>query len=285
MAMTIRPTNSGDAAECGRIIYAAFAAIAHQHNFPPDFPSVDVATGLASMFIGDPRFYGVIAEQDGHVVGSSFLDERSSIGGIGPVTVDPSVQNKRVGRGLMQAVVERATARKLPGLRLVQDAYHNRSLCLYTKLGFAVREPLSVIQGQPLDIRSPGYDVRPATADDIAACNRLCRRVHGFERSNEVADAVARNSAMVVKHLGRITGYATEVGFFGHAIGETNEDVKALIGAAPAFTGPGFLLPTRNHDVFDWCLGHGLRLVRQTTLMTAGLYSEPAGAWMPSILY
>jgi hypothetical protein len=59
----------------------------------------------------------------------------------------------------------------------------------------------------------------------------------------------------------------------------------ALIGAAPAFDGPGFLLPTRNHEVFAWCLEHKLRLVMQMTLMTIGLYSEPLGAWMPSVLY
>ena len=82
-----------------------------------------------------------------------------------------------------------------------------------------------------------------------------------------------------------IAGYATETAFFGHAVAETNEDLKALIGSAPAFGGPGFLLPTRNHDVFRWCLEQGLRLVKQTTLMTMGLYSEPAGAWLPSVLY
>jgi hypothetical protein len=61
--------------------------------------------------------------------------------------------------------------------------------------------------------------------------------------------------------------------------------MKALIAAAPAIAGPGFLLPTRNHDLFSWCLAHGLRLVKQQTLMTTGLYSEPAGAYLPSILY
>ena len=49
-------------------------------------------------------------------------------------------------------------------------------------------------------------------------------------------------------------GYATEIGYFAHAVGETNEDLKALIGAAPTIAGPGFLLPTRNHDLFSWCL-------------------------------
>ena len=285
MSITIRRPEGADAAECGRIICHAFGAIADQHNFPRDFPSVEVATGVASMLIAHPGFYGVVAEREGRILGSNFLDERSLIAGIGPITVDPAEQNAGIGRRLMEAVIERAAARKLPGIRLVQDGFHNRSLCLYTKLGFVTREALSVLQGPPLDTRLPGYEVRAATAEDAGGCNALCHRVHGFERGGEVADAIARSSATVVEHLGRITGYATEIGFFAHAVGETNEDLKALIGAAPSIAGPGFLLPTRNHDVFGWCLDRGLRLVKQTTLMTIGLYNEPAGAYLPSILY
>ena len=55
-----------------------------------------------------------------------------------------------------------------------------------------------------------------------------------------------------------------------------------LLGAASEFSGSGFLLPTRNHEVLAWCLGNGLR---QMTLMTVGLYNEPNGAYLPSILY
>jgi predicted N-acetyltransferase YhbS len=285
MVITIRRAAAADAAECGRIICEAFGAIADQHNFPRDFPSVEIATHVAAMLIAHRGFYGVVAERDGRILGSNFMDERSPIGGVGPITVDPAAQNEGVGRRLMEAVIERAAALQLPGVRLVQDGFHNRSLCLYTRLGFVTREPLSVLQGQALGLRLPGYAVRAATTADADACNVLCRRVHGFERSGEVADAIAQSTARVVERLDRITGYATEIGFFAHAVGETNEDLKALIGAAPSFAGPGFLVPTRNHDLFRWCLDRGLRLVKQQTLMTIGLYNEPAGAYLPSILY
>jgi predicted N-acetyltransferase YhbS len=281
---SIRPVLANDAAECGRIIYAAFAAIAKQHNFPPDFPSVDVATGVASMLIAHPGFHGVVAEEDGRIVGSNFVDLRSQIAGIGPITVDPEAQNQGIGRTLMQAMMEHATDNH-SGIRLVQTAYHNRSLCLYTRLGFTTREPLSIMQGSPLALRFPGYDVRPATPSDISACDALCRNVHGFDRGNELSDAIRDAKVTVVEHLGRITGYATDIGFFAHAAAETNNDLKALIGAAPAFSGPGFLVPTRNHDLFRWCLDHGLRLLMQMNLMSIGLYSEPTGAYLPSILY
>ena len=54
---------------------------------------------------------------------------------------------------------------------------------------------------------------------------------------------------------------------------------------APTFGGPGFLLPTRNGALLRWCLGLGLRIVQPMTLMTMGLYNEPQGAYLASILY
>ncbi len=83
----------------------------------------------------------------------------------------------------------------------------------------------------------------------------------------------------------RFTAYASAIAFFGHAVANTNEGLQALIGAAPSFDGGGFLVPTRNGELFRWCLRRGLRLVHQMTLMTVGLYSEPAGAYLPSVLY
>jgi hypothetical protein len=234
------------------------------------------------MLLANPGFYGIVAEENGRIVGSNFADHRSSIAGIGPIPIDPEAQNQGISRKLMQAAIDHFTATNVPGIRLVQAAYHNRSLCLYTRLGFQTREPLSVMQGPALNIKFAGYDVRPATDADIAACNLLCRRVHGFERGVELREAISARTARVVEHLGRITGYATDIGFFAHAVAETNHDLKSLIGAASAFQGPGFLLPRRNHEVFAWCLDSELKLIMQMTLMSIGLYNEPAGAWLPN---
>jgi GNAT superfamily N-acetyltransferase len=226
-----------------------------------------------------------VAESDGRIVGSNFLWEGSSIAGVGPITVDPSSQNGSVGKQMMLDVIQRGRDRQFPGIRLVQAAYHNRSLSLYTKLGFDAREPLSNMHGSPLGIEIPGHHVRKATEADLDGCNRLCFDVHGHTRSAEVLDAIRQGTATVVEHDGRISGYSTILAFFGHTVGETNEDLKALIGAATEFQGAGFLLPTRNSEVMRWCLEHGLRVIQPLTLMSLGMYNEPRGAFMPSILY
>jgi len=285
MEVKLRAGEPGDAEVCGRICYDAFAAIAAAHGYPCDFPSVDVATGLVAALLRKPGIFAVVAEAGGAVVGSNFLDERSAIAGVGPITVDPGVQNGAVGRKLMAAVMERAAERGAAGVRLVQTAYHTRSLALYAKLGFEAREPLACLQGLPLSVRLEGRAVRPATDADAEACNALCRAVHGHDRSPEVADAVTAGGALVVDHDGRITGYSTGLSFFAHSVGETVEDVEALIGAAPGFGGSGILVPIRDGRLFRFCLERGLRVVQLMTLMTTGLYNEPRGAYLPSIMY
>jgi GNAT superfamily N-acetyltransferase len=284
-AVQLRRATPEDADVCGRICYEAFAAINEQHRFPRDFPSAEVGVDLLRMMFSHPGFYGVVAEAEGQIVGSNCLDERSQIAGIGPITVDPSVQNRSIGRMLMQAVMDRARERGFPGVRLLQAAFHNRSLSLYTKLGFDTREPISAMQGPPIKISLEGWTVRPASEGDLEGANQVCERVHGHTRAGELRDSIARKTAFVVERDGRITGYASAFGFFGHAVGETNLDMQALIAAADRFSGPGILIPTRNSALFRWCLAHGLRVVYPMTLMTIGLYNEPQGAYLPSVLY
>ena len=285
MQASLRRCQPGDAAAAGDICYRAFKALAEAHNFSPDFPSPDVAAVLLAGLIRHEQFFDVVAEIDGRIVGSNFLDERNPVCGVGPITVEPTLQNSNVGRDLMELVMKRARDRGFAGIRLLQAGYHNRSLALYLKLGFDVREHVSCLQGAAFSAGMPGCSVRPAAKSDLRDCNLLCFRIHGHDRGGELADAIAQETATVVERGGRITGYATPVAFFGHAVGETNEDLKALIGAAPSFPGPGFLVPTCNGGLMRWCLARGLRVTQTMTLMTIGLYNQPTGAWLPSVLY
>jgi predicted N-acetyltransferase YhbS len=283
--LVLRTALPEDAPRCGQICYDAFSAINAAHSFPCDFPGPEAAIGVFSMVFSSPDFYCVVAEHQGRIVGSNCLDERSAIAGVGPITVDPGAQNLGVGRRLMQAVMDRANRQRAAGIRLVQAAFHNRSLSLYAGLGFDVREPLSCMQGQTRERSVPGCTVRPAQAADLDACNALSRRVHGFDRGTELAQAIGRATARVVVRGGRITAYASHLAFFGHATAEANPDLEALIASADSFGGPGILVPSRNHVLFRWCLSNGLRVVQPMTLMSAGLYNEPAGAWLPSIMF
>ncbi len=285
MNITLRAGKPEDAATTGKICYEAFKTISENHNFPKDFPSVEAAAGLTAMLFSRPDVYSVVAEIDGETVGSNFLWKDVDVAGVGPITVNRETQNSTVGRMLMDDVLRHADESGYRSVRLVQAAYHNRSLALYTKLGFDTVEPLSTIQGAPLNLKIESYEVRPLTENDVAEADDLCYRVHGHRRTGELRGAIAQNIGSVVEHAGRITGYTTTLGFFGHTVGETNEDLKALIGASKEFAGAGFLLPTRNNELMRWCLANGLKIVQPMTLMSKGLYREPQGAFIPSILY
>jgi predicted N-acetyltransferase YhbS len=287
MNLEIRPATSADVEPCGRIIYEAFLGIAEQHRFPPDFPSIEAATQLASLFINHPAVFGVVAESDGEVIGSNFLDERDPIRGLGPITVDPRSQARGIGRRLMQAVLDRG--RDAVGIRLLQDSFNTRSIALYGSLGFDVKEPLLLMTGRPSSKPPSDVEVRPLVADDLEACAALCARVHGFERTGELADALKLFAPIVAVRRGRVTAYASTATFWplNHGVAETEADMRGLLlGAANLASQPlSFLLPVRQADFFRWCLGEGMQVVKPMTLMVSGRYREPVGCYFVSVLY
>jgi predicted N-acetyltransferase YhbS len=283
--ITIRRASPENAAVCGRICFEAFRRINQSHGFPCDFKDAESAAGALAVMFSDAGFYCVVAECDGRVVGSNCLDERCEIFGVGPITVAPTMQNRGVGRLLMHAVLDRARERGAAGVRLVQAAFHGRSLSLYASLGFEVREPLVCMQARTARTPVAGCTVRAAVADDVEQCNRICRFVHHFDRGGELSEAIRQSTALVVVREGRVTGYATALAFFGHAAAATNLDLRALIASAESFGGPGILVPSRNSDLLQWCLANGMRVTQPMTLMSRGAYAEPAGAWLPSVLF
>jgi GNAT superfamily N-acetyltransferase len=288
-AVRLRPVEPADGDEVARIVYEAFAGVHDHHRFERDFPTLDAAVELTTNFIAHPSIYGVVAEIDGRVVGSNFLDERGPVRGVGPITVDPGAQGRGVGRELMQAVLDRGADAR--GVRLLQDSFNTGSLSLYASLGFDVAEPVALMSGRPQGDGVQGTEVRPLQPGDLAAAEELHVRVHGFERSAELEDAlgVPAFSPTVAIRDGRLVAYAATLTFFpaAHAVAESEDDMAALIAGTLAATDqPGsFLLPTRQAELFRWCLAQGLRVVKPMTYMTVGRYEAPAGSWIPSVLY
>jgi predicted N-acetyltransferase YhbS len=288
MALHVRPAVAADAEACGRVMHDAFKGIADAHGFPPDFPSAEAGTRLAAALIASPAAFGVVAEEDGRVVGSNFLAEGDPIRAVGPITVDPAFQGRGAGRRLMEAVLERAGG--AAGVRLVADAFNTRSVALYAALGFEVKEPLLLLRGAPRSGSVPGSAVRPLVADDLGACARLCAAVHGVERTAELRDALKAFTPCATERDGRITGYLTAPSFWlaNHGVAETEGDMRALIAGAAAAASPepvSFLLPVRQAGLFRWCLSEGMRVVKPMTLMAMGEYREPGGVWFPSVFY
>jgi predicted N-acetyltransferase YhbS len=131
-SLILRSPHPDDLEPCGRILSDAFTDLHRRHGFPPDFPTHEIGVQFISGPMRNPSFYGVVAELNGKIVGSNFLDERDQIRAVGPISVDPSAQGHGVGRKLMEAVIERGSG--APGIRLVQEAFNTGSLPLYAAL-------------------------------------------------------------------------------------------------------------------------------------------------------
>jgi predicted N-acetyltransferase YhbS len=292
MSIKLRQPVAADADRVARLIFEAFSTFQDRHAMPRDFPTLDAAIGMTGAWLTHPRVWGVLAERDGRVVGCNFVEERDDgAHGVGPICIDPAEQGGGIGRSLMLAVLERGRLRGAKSVRLVQEAFNTASMSLYASVGFDVKEPLAIMTGTPLDTPSAGANVRPMTEADLPACAALCRRVHRFERTGELRDALQHFNPIVLERGGAIRAYASTPNFFlmNHGVAETEQDMKDLLLGCATVTGRpiGLQVPTRNAAFFRWCLSQKLRMQKPTTLMSSGEYEEPARGtwWFPSILY
>jgi len=277
-----------DVETCGRICYEAFYDIARQHNFPHDFPSVEVGVQFTGMLFANPSVFSVVAEKDGMVVGSNHLWEYDEIRAVGPITVDPAVQAKGAGRLLMEAVMERGNGSR--SVRLVQDAFNTASMSLYTSLGFNIKEPLVLIQGTIKGEAATDVEVRLLSEGDYPQCAQLCRKVHGFDRTNEIRNLPPGLPSFVAIRDGRVIAYASAPNLWSlnHAVAETEADMRALLCGVGNQSGDSpisLLLPIRQGDLFRWLLKQGMRIVKPMNLMSTGEYIEPRGCFIPSVGY
>lgn len=287
--LRLRPIEARDQEPAARIAFEAFAGVADRHGFQRDFPTLDAARDLVSAYTSHPSIWGVVAEHDGRIVGSNFLDERGPVRGVGPITVDPDAQSGGVGRLLMKAAIARRAG--ATSIRLLQESFNSGSLALYASLAFKVEEPTVLLTGTPQAAPPAGVGVRPLVDGDLYACEELCIAVHGFDRTNELRDALqGPGFTPVIAHRdGLVVAYATTLADFGaaYAVAATEADLFALIvGAVTPDAAPAsFLLPLRQHDLLRSCLSAGLRIVKSMNYMVIGPYRRPQGAWIPSVMY
>jgi len=284
MSVTIRRARPSDAGACALIIHQAFDKVFSEHGFRYSSGSVSSIEAFVARLIGDSRVYGVVAELNRKIIGSNFLDERDSIRGLGPTTVDPNCQGLGAGRKLVLAVVRRA--RESKGIRLLQDSFNMQSLALYTSLGFEAREPIALVSGKPRGRLPSDIEVRPIRKSDLGACNNLCHSVHGFARTTELMDQFQAGFPWVAIRNKQITAYVSNLASWrtSHGVARTTEDMEAiLLEASRLLDRISFLLPFRQTELFRWCLRNNFRVLQPMTYMSLGFYREPRGCYFPSI--
>ncbi|MGZ3622565.1 MAG: GNAT family N-acetyltransferase [Ktedonobacteraceae bacterium] len=290
-SVTIRGANVEDAKACGSVLFAAYEDLAARHGFPPDLHTEQEAIKVSRLLLGKPEIYGFVAEdKNGKIVGCNYLDERDSVCSVGPLSVDPQSQSMGIGRRLMEAIMERGEGRNV---RLLTDGYNTTSIPLYASLGFEIKEPLYLLEGQPRGTALPTSNVRVRlmNSSDVESCAALCRRVHGFDRTHGLEDVLREKlrSPYVAERERRIVAYlaAAHISTWNHGVAETEGDMLSLLDGVAQMSKDAFsmIIPGRESGLFRWCLDHGLHIVKPLAFMVYGTYREPDGCWFPSIEY
>jgi len=165
MSLHVRPAVAADADPCGRVIYAAFKDVDERNGFTTLFTQPEHAVRVAQIFIELASIHGLVAEDDGRIVGSVFLDVGDPIKSVALISVDPEAQRRGVGRRLMEAAIEHLGRAR--GVRLVQEAFNTHAMGLYAALGFEVKEPLAAMVGRPRSQPPAGTTLKPITSADV----------------------------------------------------------------------------------------------------------------------
>jgi ribosomal protein S18 acetylase RimI-like enzyme len=273
----IRPVERGDVPACAVVEWAAFGATS----------APGASRRLIERLVGHPGVYGVVAEQDGAIVGLCFLYEHDPIRAVGPLAVAPAAQGRGVGRRLMEAVLERAGA---AGIRLTTAPHNPAAFAMYTSLGFEVKEPLAILSGRFRGPPPAGSSTRALREEDLTAAAALCERVHGVARTGDLREALrTKGEPMVLERDGRIVAYTSHrrLGDGAHGVAETEPDMRALLLglALPRGAKLTIFMPTRQTSLLRWCLAEGFRVGVPLNLMAKGDYREPTGAYFPSSWY
>ncbi len=276
----------GHVAELGRILFEAFKGLHESHGYPLEYPTEAMGRQTIFMLVNRKDYYGVTALLDGQPVGSAFLLRSDEVGGIGPVTVSPAVQGRGIARALMEDLIAQAGRQGLTRIRLMQEACNTHSLALYASVGLEAREEVAYMQAHAAE--KPDPFIRPATVEDLAVIDELSVRLYGVSRRNEVAAALRRGSAPLIRLKdGKATGYLL-AGINGHGVAETDDDAISLTGEMarrqPA-SNARFFCPLSEASLLRKTLKAGSRIIKVWTLMAQGPYETPPLVWMPSSTY
>lgn len=228
---------------------------------------------------------GTVAEQAGKIVGTALRwrwgAEHASLG---LIIVSPACQGRGIGRQLMGVLLEGMDAHSL----LLQATEAGRPL--YEKLGFKATGGLRQHQGlakpTPLIELPPGWRLRPAGQNELAALQSLDATARGMPRHALVEDLLSRAEACVVlDHEQTPRGFAMLRRFGrGHIIGPVvapdAEGAKALIAHLAGQNAGHFtrIDVDASADLGDWLSAIGLPEVDAPTTMVRGkALVTPAG--------
>ena len=197
-ALAIRFAREDDLTAAQAIVNLAFAT---QFGLPSPAAFGDRMM-LAGRWHADPESV-LVAEDAGGIAGSNAITTWGRFGWFGPLTVHPDRWNQGIARALLDATMERFTARGTTTEALFTIASSTKHVGLYQRYGFWPRRLTAVLARAP-DARRPATFRRLSTLDPAARAATL-RDLEAL--TNAIWDGldVAREIRIVEEqHLGEV---------------------------------------------------------------------------------
>jgi len=288
VGLTLRPAQDRDVERAGDVNFVAFYRAAVAHGLPPAVTSPAESRRYVRWLLAFDPLGGIVAEEDGEVLGVAWVHPRGPVATIGPVAVDPRAQGRGVGRQLLARCLEIAGA-GVPQVRLVQESYNAASLGLYLQAGFRIVAPLlDLVLPAGTAVAPPpaaGPALRAGTAADRERLIARDGRAFGAPRPQSIDLYLQRGRVLVAERGGTLDGFVLGIGFEGTAhLGSASaadaELLLALLGAmAGELARPGVtvrtLVPATDRRLVDGLVGAGFRVFRACHYMVRGGGTAP----------
>lgn len=261
----LRPATGADERACFALFRRSLRDLLVRLGYlPADAPPPDV-DGLwpayASLFAHlreTAAQWWLAHDDDGRALGYARSIERAGTLELTELFVDPDA---RVG-GIGRALLDRAFAPGAGRRRAIIATVDAPAVALYLRYGVAHQTTGVDLAGRPRAIAPPvGYDVAPATLDDVLAIER---ELLGHGRPQEVAHMLADRPATLLRRDGRAVAYAFEPNAFGYAGPVAALDPADLPAALAQLEGAAhaaglerleLTVPLAARSAVDWLLG------------------------------
>jgi GNAT superfamily N-acetyltransferase len=153
MATIVRPMGENDLSEAERIFRCAFGKQFRLENPMAAFGDADYVYGR---WKAKPE-NAFVAEMDGRIVGSNFTTQWGTVGFFGPLTVDPVVWDKGIGKRLVAEAVHQFDLWEITHRGLFTFPESPKHISLYQKFGFWPRFLTAL-----MELKSPTASGNPA---------------------------------------------------------------------------------------------------------------------------
>jgi ribosomal protein S18 acetylase RimI-like enzyme len=289
-AVTLRPIEERDVERAGDVNFVAFYQSAVAHGQRPNVGTPNESRRYIRHLHAFDPLGGIVAEENGEIVGIGWLHPRGPVATIGPLAVDPRMQGRGIGRLLLERLIEVA-GRGVPQIRLVHESHNAVSLGLYLRTGFRVVAPLLDLELAAGSSLVPpalprGTVIRPASdGEDRSRVIQRDARAFGAQRPQSIDLYLQSGRVLVAARADALVGYALGIGFHGAAhLGSASAEDADVLLALLATLGDELstegntvriLVPAGDRRLVDDVLRLGFRVVRACHYMVRGGGTSP----------